>query len=67
MRTDQFEAFKALYEDGVFAELFNEVRDDLATQWAKCDNAEQREELWQRQRALRDVTRAFKARGGLDA
>ncbi len=67
MRPNQFEAFKALYDDGIFDEIFSEVRDDLARQWQKADNAELREELWQRQRALRDVSRAFKARGGLDA
>ena len=66
MRTDQFEAFKALYEDGVFAEIIDDVRNDLATQWARAEDAEQREELWARQRALRDVYRQFKSRGGLD-
>ena len=66
MRADQLASFKTLNDEAVFADIFDQVRDDMATQWAKETTAEGREELWQRQRALRDVRRAFTAKGGLD-
>ncbi len=67
MRPNQLEAFKALHDESVFDDIFDQVRADLAVQWAKEQDADNREELWQRQRALRDVRRAFNSQGGLDA
>ena len=67
MRPNQLEAFQALNEESVFDEIFDGVREDYFAQWAKENSAEVREELWQRQRALRDVRRAFNSKGGLDA
>ena len=67
MRSSELDAFKALDEAGVFVAIFDQVREDISTQWAKEASAEGREELWQRQRALRDVRRAFNSQGGLDA
>lgn len=67
MRAHELEAFKALDDEGVFADIFDEVREELSAQWAKENDPVNREELWQRQRALRDVKRAFNRMGGLDA
>ena len=67
MRAHELEAFKALDDDGIFASIFDGVREELSAQWAKENDPALREELWQRQRALRDVKRAFNRIGGLDA
>ncbi len=67
MRADQLEAFKALDDEGVFADIFDKVATDLAAAWAKETTSLGREELWARQRALRDVRRVFRSQGGLDA
>ena len=67
MRAHELEAFKALDEDGIFVSIFDGVREELSAQWAKENDPALREELWQRQRALRDVKRAFNRIGGLDA
>lgn len=67
MRPQQLESFKALEDEGVFKELFDEVQKQIAFSWTTTETATGREELWQRQRALRDVRRMFKKTGGLDA
>ena len=67
MRSSELDAFKELDEAGVFVAIFDKVREDITAQWQKAESAEAREELWQRQRALRDVRRAFNSQGGLDA
>ena len=67
MQAHQLESFKALDDDGVFADIFDQVAADTATQWARAETPEAREELWQRQRALRDLRRVFRSTGGLDA
>lgn len=67
MQPQQQKAFNALNVDGVFDELFDQVVADIKATWQKAETAEGREELWQRQRVVRDVRRAFKAEGGIDA
>lgn len=67
MQRQHQQAFNELNEAGVFDELFASVVDDIATQWQKAETTEAREALWNRQRVVRDVRRAFKSAGGIDA
>ena len=66
MQPQQQRAFNELNVEGVFDELFDQVVADIALLWRKAETAEAREELWARQRAVRDVRRAFKKLGGID-
>lgn len=67
MQRQHQQSFNELNEAGVFDDLFAEVVDDISGQWQKAETVEAREELWHRQRVVRDVRRAFKSAGGIDA
>ena len=67
MQRDQQKQFNELHAAGVFAELFDQVVEEISGQWVKAETTEAREELWQRQRVVRDVRRAFNKQGGVDA
>ena len=67
MQRDQQKQFNELHAAGVFFDLFDQVVEEIKTQWAKAETPEAREELWQRARVVRDVRRAFNTQGGVDA
>ena len=43
---------QAALEDGVLAEVFDELAVDLTREWATCFDAAERDNLWHTQRAL---------------
>ena len=66
MQSQQQKQFNELNQAGVFDELFGEVMTNLASGWCKAETRDAREELWHRQRVVRDVLREFKKAGGID-
>ena len=60
------QTFQELHEAGIFADIFLAVAEDLARKWATAGSAEEREELWHRQRSLRDVRREFNKLAGIE-
>ncbi len=59
MTPKQHQHFVDLAEAGVFEELFQEVEENIQAAWKNANTTHDREELWSRQRALRDLRRAF--------
>lgn len=51
---------------GVFDDMFNAIAAEYARKWAAADVLEDRDDLWHRQRALRDVRREFNKLAGLE-
>ena len=59
MTPHQHQQFEELRTAGVFDELFLEVEENLVASWRQANELQDREDIWSRQRALRDLRRAF--------
>jgi hypothetical protein len=57
---------RELDDAGVFDDMFAQIGADYARRWAAADDEQERENLWHRQRALRDVRREFNKLAGID-
>ena len=55
--------FQELDAAGVFDDMFAAIGAEYARKWAAADDERERENLWHRQRALRDVRREFNKAG----
>ena len=51
---------------GVFHDMFAQIAMEHQRKWSACDDEKEREGLWHRQRALRDVRREFNKLAGIE-